>query len=495
MSRRTVVSKLLLTCLSIAQRPCSRCLSNGKEDTCVDVQHKKRGRPRLRDEREPRYEGLGANFPPPPPESMRRPLSLYASTDTAIATPFGDTLQRSGSYRVLKSQGGGMGGPIAPRYMEHQSPADSNVYAGSLPPTPRMHPSQEPICAYLTMEMQIAKVTPGFSETVGMQSLVSKKLQDIVSASDRDKVFRLQRHFEDERREREPNYLPPIYLKYEEDRVIENVGFGADEMSQFRTDRQDMITFLSPDGQQRMFQVRFGLAKKDSTYFVIVVVVVPTTPQTYHQPSSSPFSRESYSRESQYGYQPQSVYQQSQAAPAFMANPSFGGDMQGNVPTYRTPGPLGPNMPQSANVPAFAQAAPRQEYQQGQNPYQPVMPQPQAQPSGPPQSQRQRDLQLPPIRDQREQRGEPSSARREDRVRFDIGGLLENPDPAGRGRGGVVETNDSPQRSRILMSTGVSVPSWAPSTIYQSWRPPTYSSWPTRLLLIKRGLIERSCFL
>ncbi|KAK9451482.1 uncharacterized protein V1518DRAFT_14015 [Limtongia smithiae] len=31
-------------------RPCQRCVNLGKQDTCVDVQHKKRGRPRLRDD-------------------------------------------------------------------------------------------------------------------------------------------------------------------------------------------------------------------------------------------------------------------------------------------------------------------------------------------------------------------------------------------------------------------------------------------------------------
>ncbi|KAK6544596.1 hypothetical protein TWF694_001284 [Orbilia ellipsospora] len=33
------------------QRPCPRCISTGKQDSCVDVEHKKRGRPRLRDVR------------------------------------------------------------------------------------------------------------------------------------------------------------------------------------------------------------------------------------------------------------------------------------------------------------------------------------------------------------------------------------------------------------------------------------------------------------
>jgi len=35
--------------LLIVSRPCRRCINLGKTDTCIDVQHKKRGRPRLRD--------------------------------------------------------------------------------------------------------------------------------------------------------------------------------------------------------------------------------------------------------------------------------------------------------------------------------------------------------------------------------------------------------------------------------------------------------------
>ena len=33
----------------VANRPCRRCVSLDKQDTCIDVQHKRRGRPRLKD--------------------------------------------------------------------------------------------------------------------------------------------------------------------------------------------------------------------------------------------------------------------------------------------------------------------------------------------------------------------------------------------------------------------------------------------------------------
>jgi len=289
------------------------------------------------------------------------------------------------------------------------------------------------------MEMQIAKASQSFGDVIGLQSFISRNFQDIVTLNDREKVARLQRSFEDERREREPNYLPPIYLvKFEEDRVIQTVGFSPEEIGQVRMDHQEMFTFQGSDGQQRAFQVRFGLAKKEATYFIAVAIQVPATPQGFHQASSSPY-RESYSRggETMYGYQtPQQPYAQSQSGSPFGPSQGFGDPRGGDMTTYRAPGPLGSNIPPPQNMPSFAQAQQRPDYSQAQvqSTYQtPRSELPQTQPQ--PQAQRQHDLQLPPIRDQR---GESSLTdamrRRDDRTgRVDIGGLLENPDSGRRG--------------------------------------------------------------
>jgi hypothetical protein len=385
----------------------------------------------LRDDNQARYEGVGPSYPAPSDVSMRRPLSLFSPSDTQIAHPFGDPLHRSSSYRVLKSQGGPgpMGGPVAPRYLEHALQGDANIFPAPMAPTPRSQPPQDPICAYLTMEMQVAKAIPSFGETIGMPSVISRRFQDIVIPNDREKVARLQRGFEGERRDREPNYLPPIYLaKFEEDRVIQSVGFSLEETSGIMMNRQEMFTFQGLDGQQRVFQVRLGLAKRESTYFIVLQLQMPATPQTY-QPTSSAFSREPYPQDSRFTYQtPQHNYPPSQAPSPFVANPGFG-DPRAEMGTFRTPGPLGGPIPQSASMPSFAQPQMRQEYSQGQASY----PTPRGEmPQG--QSQHQHDLQLPPIRDQR---GEGASMdqmrRREDRSgRVDIGGLLERPD---QGRG------------------------------------------------------------
>jgi hypothetical protein len=280
------------------------------------------------------------------------------------------------------------------------------------------------------MEMQISKASSGFGETIGVQSVVSRKLHDIVSASDRDKISRLQESLEEEKRGREPTYLPPIYLKIEEDRLIQSVSFGPEEMSQFKLDRQERIAFQGPDGQQRAFQVRVGLSKKESTYFIILLLDLPMTPQTYTPQSS-------YSRDPQYGFAPSQ--QMSNPIPSqYMASLPFS-DQRAEMPAYRGPAPLGSSMPPpSMNMPTFTQPPMRQEYSQGPSSYQlPHTELPPSQSSAQTHPQGQgHDLQLPPIRDQhREGHSVDSTQRRDDRSsRVDIGGLLEKRDHAGRGR-------------------------------------------------------------
>lgn len=357
---------------------------------------------------------------------------MFSTGDVSISTPYSDA-QRNNGYRVLKSQGGNQ--------MSHSmvpTPINTNAYVEAVSTNQRM-PPYEPACAFLTVEMQIAKTTQAFSGVVGAHSVVNRKLHDIVTVSDRDKIFRLQKGFEDERRRRDPSYLPPIFSKEEEDRVIQSLTFAPNDIGQLKTDRPEVFTFQTPDGQQRSFNVQLGLAKKDSTYFVLLVVHVPTTPQPFQQ-SSSPYSRDSGSRDSTYGYQTPSQLSYASQTPGtspYMSNPSFGGDML----AYRTPGPLGQNVTMSNNTPSYPQTQARPEYPQAQMNYQVPMGeilsgqpqlqlQPQPQSQAQPQTQRSSDLQLPPIRGQAPATDARGQGDRSSRV--DIVGLLQNSDPSRR---------------------------------------------------------------
>ncbi|KAL7627492.1 hypothetical protein AAE478_001685 [Parahypoxylon ruwenzoriense] len=403
------------------QRPCSRCLSNGKEDSCVDVQHKKRGRPRLRDDNQPRFDT--GRFPHPPDPTIRRPVSLYSPMSVASAS-YEDPLRRSHSYRVLKSQ---PSDPIAPRFPERGSVADANIFPAPLSIPPR---APEPV-AFLTINLEIAKVSGTFTEAVGSQLIVGRRLLEIVSPSERDRVIGLQRSLQDEQGRKEPNYLPPIFGKQEAERVIQALPFSPESISRFQLDRQDFFTFIARDGQPRPYPIRIGLAKEDSIYFVVLLLSRPTP--SFPHPSPSP-----HAREFSYSFQSQPYAQLTPVSASFdPSRPRYGESPREGSYTPRqppTPAPIASGLTPgvSPNVPTYpVSGPPRIEPQAGPSHQ---IPRSELHISRPPQ---QVEYQLPPIRGQGQvgPSVEAPGWPRDDRTgRVDIGGLIEKPDPSRRGR-------------------------------------------------------------
>ncbi|KAL8296014.1 hypothetical protein RB600_001481 [Gaeumannomyces tritici] len=264
-----------------AQRPCSRCISNGKEDSCIDVQHKKRGRPRLRDDRELRYD-VPSRAGQPQEGGLRRPISLFSQPPSMGVPSYNDSLRRSQSYRVLKSQ---PSDGVASRFLERGSAADVNVY-----PAPLSIATRPPeAAAFLTMDFAIAKASATFSEALGRHAK-GMRLAEVVVPGDQERVANLQSMVHDEQSRKEPNYLPPIFGKEEEERVIFGLGFSQEEMSRFNLDRQEYLSFSGPDGQPRLYPVRVGLAKQDSIYFVVLQLALAPRPHGHLTPS--PHSRD-----------------------------------------------------------------------------------------------------------------------------------------------------------------------------------------------------------
>jgi hypothetical protein len=366
----------------------------------------------------------GAGYPHTAEGPMRRPLSMYGSSAAQMNPEYGESLHRSGSYRVLKSQAG----PAGPRYLEHASASDANISSGGsfMMPAPRM-PPQEPLCAYLTTKMQVAKATRSFEDLIGIpQGIVSRNLQDLLGPNDREKIARLQRTLEEERRQKEPHVLPPIVVNSEEQNVIQSVGFGIEEVGKWRLNHHETFNLQGLQGQQQTFQARLGLAKRDTTYFVVLILYIPTpAPQPFQQPPISPYTRDEYSRGPQFDYQAPQPYPPNQVPQAYMAHQGYP-DPQRDQMGYRAHPPLAPHMQQTASMPPYSQAPTRPDYGQTQNPYQTQTPRSELPPTQP---QRQHDLQLPPIRDPRSEASSAGAGRgRDERAnRVDIGGLLQNP--------------------------------------------------------------------
>ncbi|RSL39465.1 hypothetical protein CEP53_014031 [Fusarium sp. AF-6] len=395
--------------LRIAQRPCSRCVTNGKEESCVDVQHKKRGRPRLRDDRDTRYDP--SRFPHPQDAAARRPLSIYPS-----GVPLGP------------------GEHMAPRYLERTLNTDPSPYPAPLPPAAR---GGEPV-AFLNMKMDFAKTSSAFTEAVGHPVLHGQNLSDVVAPSDRDKVLSIRSQLIEEQTRKEPNYLPPILARL--DHIIQGLGFGAEDIGRFQLDRQEYLVFRGVDGQPRQFPIRLGLAKEGSIYFVVMMLSL-----RYPLPPS-PISREVAHA---YGSQPptpQAAYSQRIPPPAPVpAPPPFDPTRSrfNDMPLVSRPAPgpstqlptnLSPRIAVGAGATSYAASPSRTEYAGPPSYHVPRSELPP--PSGP---RPQASFQLPPIRAQPDQpgarpSGEQSWPRGDRPGRVDIGGLIDKPDAPGRPR-------------------------------------------------------------
>ncbi|ROW09401.1 hypothetical protein VMCG_02244 [Cytospora schulzeri] len=343
-----------------AQRPCTRCMQNGKEDACVDVQHKKRGRPRLRDDH--RGAGFDSRIGQGQDQGIRRPLSLY-TPQGPMSSGYDDSLRRTQSYRVLKSQ---PPEPMAPRYLERGSVSGANLYPAPLsistvPPEP---------AAFLTMDLEVAKVSNTFEEAVGRRIIQGLRITDMLAPGDRERMMGLQRQMRDEQARSEPNYLPPMYVKQEEDKVFRALGFSREEISNYSLERLDNLRFSDHAGQHRNFPVRLGLAKHGSIYFIVVVLNTNTGFRSFQHPTPSPQSRDP--RELAYAYPaPQNPYPQSAPVSATF---DHGRGRSASDVAYLPRQPLTPGQMMPGLSPrltsSYAATSSRQDFHMGPSAYQ-----------------------------------------------------------------------------------------------------------------------------
>lgn len=401
-----------------ARRPCSRCSSSGKDDACIDVQHKKRGRPRLRDDRaDIKYDSTRFGVSS---DGMRRPLSSqYHSGSSSILT-FDDTLRRTQSYRVLKSQ---PPDSAMSRFAERGSAHDSNLF---LAPLTMFTRPPEPV-AYLTVDLQIRKASQTFLDTIGRVSVHDLRLADLVVGHDREKVASIQRQMVDKQRRNEPNYLPPIFGKAEEERVMDMLTFSSEEVSKYPLDRQDLLTFLGQDGSPRQLSLGTALSKRDSIYYVVLVLTSPARPFKYSEPSPN-------IRDTTQPYQP---YTQGPPVTTDFSTrhsrPGNNGYGEGTHVPAAPPPPRSMTGFGSSMPPAYISSPSRTEYSSVMPPFQI----PRSELISPSRPGPLPAFQLPPIRNHQPNAIQPQEVHyrgREERSRVDIGGLLDHPNSANHTR-------------------------------------------------------------
>ncbi|KAL2260538.1 hypothetical protein VTK26DRAFT_5424 [Humicola hyalothermophila] len=414
-----------------AQRPCSRCLSNNKEAACVDVQHKKRGRPRLRDENQTKFDGsrFGAAA-----DVMRRPLSSTYGSGPSLGMIYEDSLRRTPSYRVLKSQ---LPESTAPRFLERGLASDANVFPAPLSISTAR--SSEEAVAYLTFGLEFSRASGSFLNAVCRSSVMGFRLVDVLAPEERSKAMRLQQQAQEEQTRKEPAYLPPIFNERSEI-VFQSLGFTPEEVSRYPLHWLDTFTFVGDDGQGRPFPIRAGLAKRDSIYFVVLSLNRTHRP-SYPTPSPS-------LREMGASFEPALQYSQMTPLSATfdprqsrLSDAGFEAKRSGTpVPPHHAITGRSPGLP----LPTFATSPSRADYPTAPNVHQ--TPRTEAHTSRSAQPSEYQLLPLPRIRSpppvaSRQQPEPPPPSlpplpppqppyqAREDRSRIGIGGLLEQTDP------------------------------------------------------------------
>ncbi|MCJ1275734.1 hypothetical protein MMC21_003537 [Puttea exsequens] len=251
------------------KRPCNRCIHTGKESSCIDVQHKKRGRPRLREEDHNRDIAFGGDY---------TPGDFYPDPNGALAEQQ-SSQRRSKTYRELRSQPESSYGSQRPRTSD---PTYSQQHYGTgnaaypLSPTANAYFHESIPTVLLTTEFVVAQHNRAFSEALSLPlALRGRTLLDLVVPAEREKIQRLQSAMRTELREAtHTSHMRSGPSSRASMPVIEHLDI-AHATAGFRT-RSEYWTFRLSGHHTRGFPISISLAK-DGAYFVVLTLVQGAT--------------------------------------------------------------------------------------------------------------------------------------------------------------------------------------------------------------------------
>ncbi|KAM3456105.1 hypothetical protein MY3296_001974 [Beauveria thailandica] len=250
-----------------AQRPCARCVSHGKEDTCVDVRHKKRGRPRLRDDRESRMDAV-----------------RFAPSQDGAAT-------RTSNIRPAS-----LGHPSQPSLYHRPSSAAPSVPASAFAPPPRIFSADTTVhgdrhrrlaceapVVYMRTNMDIVKASSSFREAIGATGVIGRRLMELVAPETSETMIDICNALNAEQKRREPTYLPPIFDKGDE--AVRALSFAPEIVNRIDFKHHAYSTFRAHDGQPRSYPIRLGLLREGSLFFIAALISVQSRP--LYQPAAT----------------------------------------------------------------------------------------------------------------------------------------------------------------------------------------------------------------
>lgn len=241
-----------------------RASADQMKATCVDVQHKKRGRPRLREESNTHEMDFGLEY------SDRE---HYSNHNGAVSiSQLGP--RRSKSFRELRSQ------PDNP-YDDSRSKAVDHAYpmqhpsqgANRLPASQKpSHLSQSTPTAFLTPDFRVAKYTQAFADALELAcSANGLSLTDLVIASEGGKIQRLQAALRSEFMDlARTGRLQGSYENANGMPTIETLDLG--HATTGFLPRSEYWTFRLPKGGSIGYPITLSLARNGGHFIILTLV-------------------------------------------------------------------------------------------------------------------------------------------------------------------------------------------------------------------------------
>ncbi|KAF2145445.1 uncharacterized protein K452DRAFT_283797 [Aplosporella prunicola CBS 121167] len=273
------------------QRPCTRCVASGKETTCYDVQHKKRGRPRLRDTQEARAQPVQdvTGQPSPAAEAPESPASIAQQRDY---------------FQTLRSRRGTGTSTSSQQTASHPSSLPPSPFAEShtiQPPTQDTSSHYVTPMALLNLDLIILKTNAAFNVLFGHgRDFRGMELSELLQQNQTNPLPLLRSDLRKEREDRDPAYLPPIFVPGEQETVQDIEEEDLDIITRGYTDRHLKWQFRSVYGQPQEVTARVRLAKSSNIFFVSVTLppfpasdIRPQVPSTFVTPIAPRASRPS----------------------------------------------------------------------------------------------------------------------------------------------------------------------------------------------------------
>jgi hypothetical protein len=239
--------------------------------TCIDVEHKKRGRPRIQTDRGPPRQLIPQRGSPP----------SFSASEVAALSPGGGYVPRD-ALRSIRAQTSrrvsvpiaGAGTSFHPDLTLPPAPSSARPDITTFQqPLADLRWLSEPLIAYINLDLRILRISEQFRLLfIDRGDPRGRTLDEFVDSAQHDTLQHLQTDLREERSRREPSFLPGIFPSEQEQRAVNEVDDSeVDRVTAGAVDRHNTWGMLISGGRIETFFCRIRLART-TTFFAVLTM-------------------------------------------------------------------------------------------------------------------------------------------------------------------------------------------------------------------------------